>query len=145
MNRLKTFKNIVGKIAYADGHYGFVKRYEDGEYVLDIGTDGYIYAKYITIIDKLNFLFITNNIIVAIAVVDGRTYAGCAVCNPRDEEEEHYAKRFALARAFNHERDEENIFDEMSEWQLDNYGDEDSDGTTKTEEKYTIVEVEDFR
>ena len=40
MNKLKTLKNITGKKAYADGYYGFVKEYADGEYTLDIGTDG---------------------------------------------------------------------------------------------------------
>ena len=139
MNRIKTLKSIIGKKAYADGHYGFIKEFTGREYMLDLGVDGYIYSQQIRIIDKLHFLFITDNIIVAIAVVDGETYAGCVVCSPRDGDEEHFAKRLALARAFGDEREEDNILDQMSEWQLRNYGDE------NTEEKYTIVKTEEFR
>lgn len=141
MNNLKTLKNIKGKKAYADGYYGFIHAYEDGEYILNTERDGSICTKKIKIIDRLSFLFIKNNITVAIAIVDGLTYIGSVACKRRDEEEEYYAKRLALATAFRDERSEDNIFDEMTD--SCDYGD-DFDGTENIEEEYTIVKTEEI-
>lgn len=123
MIKSKALKNYYGRKAYADGYYGHIREHAviedaDGmreEYSLDIGADGMMTAESVVVIEKLNFLS-KNNVVVAIAVVDGRTYVGNAVLNPKDEYSENMlGRRLALARALQDADGEDYILDEVSD------------------------------
>lgn len=132
MIKSKAHKKYYGRKAYADGYYGRIREHAviedaDGmreEYSLDIGADGMMTAESVVVIEKLNFLS-KNNVVVAIAVVDGRTYVGNAVLNPKDEYSENVlGRRLALARALQDADGEDYILDEVSEMN-DSDGDDD--------------------
>lgn len=123
MIKSKALKKYYGRKAYADGYYGRIREHAviedvDGmreEYSLDIGADGIMTAEEVVVIEKLNFLA-KNNVVVAIAVVDGRTYVGHAVLNPKDDYSENMlGRRLALARALQDADGEGYILDEVSD------------------------------
>lgn len=123
MIKSKAHKKYYGRKAYADGYYGRIREHAviedvDGmreEYSLDIGADGMMTAESVVVIEKLNFLS-KNNVVVAIAVVDGRTYVGNAVLNPKDTYSENMlGRRLALARALQDADGEDYILDEVSD------------------------------
>lgn len=130
MIKSKAHKKYYGRKAYADGYYGRIREHAviedaDGmreEYSLDTGVDGMLTTERVVVIDKLNFLS-KNNVIVAIAVVDGRTYVGNAVLNPNDEYNENVVgRRLALARALQDADGESYILDEVGD--MNEYDDE---------------------
>ena len=153
MIKSKALKKYYGRKAYADGYYGRIREHAvienaDGMkdvYVLDTGYRNLI-SKYVVIIEKLHFLT-RNNVIVCIAVVDGRTYVGNAVFNPKDEDNDiTLGRRLALARALQDTDGIQRIAEEVSEMNSsdgveddevelddsdgdeDEYEDDDSDG-----------------
>ena len=91
MIKSKALNSYYGRKAYADGYYGRIREYAiienaDGvrqEWTLDTCTDEVLSFEKVVVIDKLNFLT-KNNVVIAIAVVDGRTFVGSAVLNPND-------------------------------------------------------------
>lgn len=134
MIKSKAHKKYYGRKAYADGYYGRIREHAviedaDGmreEYSLDIGADGIVTAESVVVIEKLNFLS-KNNVVVAIAVVDGRTYVGNAVLNPKDTYSENMlGRRLALARALQDADGEDYILDEVSDMN-DPDGDDDDE------------------
>ena len=123
MIKSKALKKYYGRKAYADGYYGRIKEYaiienSDGvrqEWTLDTCTDEVLSFEKVVVIDKLNFLT-KNNVVIAIAVVDGRTFVGSAVLNPNDKNNNKVlGRRLALARALQDPDGEENILGEVSE------------------------------
>lgn len=123
MIKSKILNNYYGRKAYADGFYGRIREYAiiediDGfrqEWSLFTCTDRVLSFDKVVVIDKLNFLT-KNNVIIAIAVVDGRTFVGSAVLNPNDKNNNKVlGRRLALARAMQDPDGEENILGEVSE------------------------------
>ena len=123
MIKSKALKKYYGRKAYADGYYGRIREYAiienaDGvrqEWTLDTCTDEVLSFEKVVVIDKLNFLT-KNNVVIAIAVVDGRTFVGSAVLNPNDKNNNKVlGRRLALARALQDPDGEENILGEVSE------------------------------
>ena len=123
MIKSKALKKYYGRKAYADGYYGRIREYAiienaDGvrqEWTLDTCTDEVLSFEKVVVIDKLNFLT-KNNVVIAIAVVDGRTFVGSAVLNPNDKTNNKVlGRRLALARAMQDPDGEENILGEVSE------------------------------
>ena len=123
MIKSKALENYYGRKAYADGFYGRVKKYAiiedaDGfrqEWTLDTCTNEVLSFEKVVIIDKLNFLT-KNNVTIAIAVVDGRTFVGSAVLNPNDKTNNKIlGRRLALARAMQDPDGEYYISDEISD------------------------------
>lgn len=121
MIKSKALKKYYGRKAYADGYYGRIREYDiiensDGvrqEWVLDTCTDEVLSFEKVVIIDKLNFLT-KNNVVIAIAVVDGRSYVGSAVLNPNDKNNNKIlGRRLALARAMQDPDGEYDILDEV--------------------------------
>ena len=109
MIKSKKIKNYYKKRVYAVGcgMYGYITEVRiiaDGngireEYTLDTGENDTWCVKKVVVLEKLDFL-VKNNVIVAIAVVDGRTYVGHAILNPNDNNSwTRLGKRLALARA----------------------------------------------
>lgn len=123
MIKSKALENYYGRKAYADGFYGRVREYAiiedaDGfrqEWSLFTCTNKVLSFEKVVVIDKLNFLT-KNNVVIAIAVVDGRTFVGSAVLNPNDKNNNKVlGRRLALARAMQDPDGEENILGEVSE------------------------------
>lgn len=123
MIKSKTLNSYYGRKAYADGYYGRVREYAiiediDGfrqQWSLFTCTDEVLNFDKVVIIDKLNFLT-KNNVIIAIAVVDGRTFVGSAVLNPNDKiNNKVLGRRLALARAMQDPDGEYRISDEVSD------------------------------
>ena len=123
MIKSKALKKYYGRKAYADGYYGRIREYAivenaDGvrkDWTLDTCTDEVLTFEKVVVIDKLNFLT-KNNAVIAIAVVDGRTFVGSAVLNPNDKNNNKIlGRRLALARAMQDPDGEENILGEVSE------------------------------
>ena len=123
MIKSKALNGYYGRKAYADGFYGRVKKYAiiedaDGfrqEWTLDTCTNEVLSFEKVVIIDKLNFLT-KNNVTIAIAVVDGRTFVGSAVLNPNDKTNNKIlGRRLALARAMQDPDGEYDILDEVSD------------------------------
>lgn len=123
MIKSKTLNSYYGRKAYADGYYGRIREYAiiediDGfrqEWSLFTCTDRILRFEKVVVIDKLNFLT-KNNVVIAIAVVDGRTFVGSAVLNPNDKNNNKVlGRRLALARALQDPDGEKNILGEVSE------------------------------
>ena len=123
MIKSKALKSYYGRKAYADGYYGRIREYSitediDGfreEWALFTCTDRVLSFEKVVVIDKLNFLT-KNNVVIAIAVVDGRTFVGSAVLNPNDKNNNKVlGRRLALARAMQDPDGEKNILGEVSE------------------------------
>ena len=123
MIKSKALKKYYGRKAYADGYYGRIREYAiienaDGvrqEWTLDTCTDEVLSFEKVVVIDKLNFLT-KNNVVIAIAVVDGRSYVGSAVLNPNDKNNNKIlGRRLALARAMQDPDGEYDILDEVSD------------------------------
>lgn len=123
MIKSKILNNYYGRKAYADGFYGRIKEYaiiEDADgfrqkWTLDTCTNEVLSFDKVVIIDKLNFLT-KNNVTIAIAVVDGRTFVGSAVFNPNDKNNDKIlGRRLALARAMQDPDGEYYISDEVSD------------------------------
>ena len=123
MIKSKALKKYYGRKAYADGYYGRIREYAiienaDGvrqEWTLDTCTDEVLSFEKVVVIDKLNFLT-KNNVVIAIAVVDGRTFVGSAVLNPNDKTNNKIlGRRLALARAMQDPDGEYYISDEISD------------------------------
>ena len=123
MIKSKTLNSYYGRKAYADGFYGRIKEYaiiEDADgfrqkWTLDTCTNEVLSFEKVVIIDKLNFLT-KNNVTIAIAVVDGRTFVGSAVLNPNDKNNDKIlGRRLALARAMQDPDGEYYISDEVSD------------------------------
>ena len=123
MIKSKALNSYYGRKAYADGYYGRIREYAiiediDGfrqEWSLFTCTDRVLSFEKVVVIDKLNFLT-KNNVVIAIAVVDGRTFVGSAVLNPNDKNNNKVlGRRLALARALQDSDGEENILGEVSE------------------------------
>ena len=123
MIKSKALKSYYGRKAYADGYYGRIREYSiiediDGfreEWALFTCTDRVLSFEKVVVIDKLNFLT-KNNVVIAIAVVDGRTFVGSAVLNPNDKNNNKVlGRRLALARALQDPDGEERILSEVSE------------------------------
>ena len=134
MIKSKALKKYYGRKAYADGYYGRIREYAiiediDGfrqEWSLFTCTDRVLRFEKVVIIDKLNFLT-KNNVTIAIAVVDGRTFVGSAVLNPNDKTNNKIlGRRLALARAMQDPDGEYYISDEISDmnWSDGNHIDE---------------------
>ena len=107
MIKSKALKKYYGRKAYADGYYGRIREYDiiensDGvrqEWTLDTCTDEVLSFDKVVVIDKLNFLT-KNNVVIAIAVVDGRSFVGSAILNPNDKNNNKIlGRRLALTRA----------------------------------------------
>lgn len=123
MIKSKALKKYYGRKAYADGYYGRIREYSttediDGfkeEWTLFSCTDAMLSFEKVVVLDKLNFLT-KNNVVIAIAVVDGRSYVGSAVLNPNDKNNNKVlGKRLALARALQDPDGEKEILGEVSE------------------------------
>ena len=123
MIKSKALKKYYGRKAYADGYYGRIREYaivEDADgvrkdWTLDTCTDEVLTFGKVVVIDKLNFLT-KNNVVIAIAVVDGRTFVGSAVLNPNDKNSNKIlGRRLALARAMQDPDGEYDILDEVSD------------------------------
>lgn len=123
MIKSKALNSYYGRKAYADGFYGRIKEYaiiEDADgfrqkWTLDTCTNEVLSFEKVVIIDKLNFLT-KNNVTIAIAVVDGRTFVGSAVLNPNDKKNDKIlGRRLALARAMQDPDGEYYISDEVSD------------------------------
>ena len=123
MIKSKALKKYYGRKAYADGYYGRIREYaivEDADgvrkdWTLDTCTDEVLTFEKVVVIDKLNFLT-KNNVVIAIAVVDGRTFVGSAVLNPNDKTNNKIlGRRLALARAMQDPDGEYDILDEVSD------------------------------
>ena len=123
MIKSKALKKYYGRKAYADGYYGRIREYaivEDADgvrkdWTLDTCTDEVLTFEKVVVIDKLNFLT-KNNVVIAIAVVDGRTFVGSAVLNPNDKNNNKIlGRRLALARAMQDPDGEYDILDEVSD------------------------------
>ena len=121
MIKSKALKKYCGRKAYADGYYGRIREYDiiensDGvrqEWTLDTCTDEVLSFDKVVVIDKLNFLT-KNNVVIAIAVVDGRSFVGSAVLNPNDKNNNKIlGRRLALARAMQDPDGEYDILDEV--------------------------------
>ena len=121
MIKSKALKKYYGRKAYADGYYGRIREYaivEDADgvrkdWTLDTCTDEVLTFEKVVVIDKLNFLT-KNNVVIAIAVVDGRTFVGSAVLNPNDNNNNKIlGRRLALARAMQDPDGEYDILDEV--------------------------------
>ena len=121
MIKSKALKKYYGRKAYADGYYGRIRKYtivEDADgvrkdWTLDTCTDEVLTFEKVVVIDKLNFLT-KNNVVIAIAVVDGRTFVGSAVLNPNDKNNNKIlGRRLALARAMQDPDGEYDILDEV--------------------------------
>ena len=134
MIKSKALKKYYGRKAYADGFYGRIREYaiiEDADgvrqkWTLDTCTNEVLSFEKVVIIDKLNFLT-KNNVVIAIAVVDGRTFVGSAVLNPNDKiNNKILGRRLALARAMQDPDGEYYISDEISDmnWSAGNHIDE---------------------
>ena len=134
MIKSKALKKYYGRKAYADGFYGRIREYaivEDADgvrkdWTLDTCTDEVLTFEKVVVIDKLNFLT-KNNVVIAIAVVDGRTFVGSAVLNPNDKiNNKILGRRLALARAMQDPDGEYYISDEISDmnWSAGNHIDE---------------------
>ena len=134
MIKSKALKKYYGRKAYADGYYGRIREYaivEDADgvrkdWTLDTCTDEVLTFEKVVVIDKLNFLT-KNNVVIAIAVVDGRTFVGSAVLNPNDKiNNKILGRRLALARAMQDPDGEYYISDEISDmnWSAGNHIDE---------------------
>ena len=134
MIKSKALKKYYGRKAYADGYYGRIREYAiienaDGvrqEWTLDTCTDEVLSFEKVVVIDKLNFLT-KNNVVIAIAVVDGRSFVGSAVLNPNDKTNNKIlGRRLALARAMQDPDGEYYISDEISDmnWSAGNHIDE---------------------
>ena len=134
MIKSKALKKYYGRKAYADGYYGRIREYAiienaDGvrqEWTLDTCTDEVLRFEKVVVIDKLNFLT-KNNVTIAIAIVDGRTFVGSAVLNPNDKTNNKIlGRRLALARAMQDPDGEYYISDEISDmnWSAGNHIDE---------------------
>lgn len=134
MIKSKTLNSYYGRKAYADGYYGRIREYAiiediDGfrqQWSLFTCTDEVLNFDKVVVIDKLNFLT-KNNVIIAIAVVDGRTFVGSAVLNPNDKiNNKVLGRRLALARAMQDPDGEYRISDEVSDmnWSAGNKVDE---------------------
>ena len=99
------------------GEYAIIEN-SDGvrqEWTLDTCTDEVLSFEKVVVIDKLNFLT-KNNVTIAIAVVDGRTFVGSAVLNPNDKNNDKIlGRRLALARAMQDPDGEYDILDEVSD------------------------------
>ena len=136
MIKSKKLNNYYGKRAYSSGgFYGFITEFKvitDGsgvreEYLLDTGGNDTWHVKDIVVLEKLDFL-VKNNVIVAIAVVDGRTYVGHAILNPNDTVSlNKLGKRLALARALQDRDGEKSILKEIPKGPKENSV-EDTDG-----------------
>ena len=158
MIKSKALKKYYGRKAYADGYYGRVREYAiiediDGfrqEWSLFTCTDRVLRFEKVVIIDKLNFLT-KNNVVIAIAVVDGRTFVGSAVLNPNDKNNNKVlGRRLALARAMQDPDGEENILYEVSlhaleevekddkeeEEEIEPDGDKETEETEETEKHF---------
>ena len=123
MIKSKALNGYYGRKAYADGFYGRIKEYaiiEDADgfrqkWTLDTCTNEVLSFEKVVIIDKLNFLT-KNNVTIAIAIVDGRTFVGSAVLNPNDKKNDKIlGRRLALARAMQDPDGEYYISDEVSD------------------------------
>ena len=134
MIKSKALKKYYGRKAYADGFYGRIREYAiienaDGirqKWTLDTCTNEVLSFEKVVVIDKLNFLT-KNNVVIAIAVVDGRTFVGSAVLNPNDKTNNKIlGRRLALARAMQDPDGEYYISDEISDmnWSAGNHIDE---------------------
>lgn len=134
MIKSKALNSYYGRKAYADGYYGRIREYAiiediDGfrqQWSLFTCTDEVLNFDKVVVIDKLNFLT-KNNVIIAIAVVDGRTFVGSAVLNPNDKiNNKVLGRRLALARAMQDPDGEYRISDEVSDmnWSAGNKVDE---------------------
>ena len=134
MIKSKALNSYYGRKAYADGYYGRIREYAiiediDGfrqQWSLFTCTDEVLNFDKVVVIDKLNFLT-KNNVIIAIAVVDGRTFVGSAVLNPNDKTNNKVlGRRLALARAMQDPDGEYRISDEVSDmnWSAGNKIDE---------------------
>ena len=134
MIKSKALNGYYGRKAYADGFYGRIREYAiienaDGvrqEWTLDTCTNEVLSFEKVVVIDKLNFLT-KNNVVIAIAVVDGRTFVGSAVLNPNDKiNNKILGRRLALARAMQDPDGEYYISDEISDmnWSAGNHIDE---------------------
>ena len=134
MIKSKVLKKYYGRKAYADGYYGRIREYAiienaDGirqEWTLNTCTDEVLSFEKVVVIDKLNFLT-KNNVVIAIAVVDGRSFVGSAVLNPNDKTNNKIlGRRLALARAMQDPDGEYYISDEISDmnWSAGNHIDE---------------------
>ena len=134
MIKSKALNGYYGRKAYADGYYGRIREYAiiediDGfrqEWSLFTCTNKVLSFEKVVVIDKLNFLT-KNNVVIAIAVVDGRTFVGSAVLNPNDKiNNKILGRRLALARAMQDPDGEYYISDEISDmnWSAGNHIDE---------------------
>ena len=116
MIRFKTRKRYFGSKAYlGEGRLGKITAHhiiedETGLYETFYLVDGQsketteiLFRDEIVVLDSVRFASIKNTI-VAVAVVDGRTYVGYAVSNPNDETYDAVlGRKLALARAMQDE------------------------------------------
>lgn len=149
MIKSKALKKYYGRKAYADGVYGKIVEHavfegSDGlreEYVIDIPDGTREKFNSVVVIEKLNFIS-KNNVIIAIAVVDGRTYVGHSVLNPADGVSVHsMGRKLALARALE-DPDGENYILEDINYINGSDGDDDDDDEEEEDEEEIIGECE---
>ena len=123
MIKSKALSNYYGRKAYADGYYGRIREYAiiediDGfrqQWSLFTCNDRVSSFEKVVVIDKLNFLT-KNNVVIAIAVVDGRTFVGSAILNPNDKNNNKIlGRRLALARAMQDPDGEKIILSEVND------------------------------
>lgn len=122
MIKSKKLKKYYGRKGYADGIYGSITKHSviedaDGlkeEFVVDSADGLNRVSNSVVVMERLNF-FSKNNVIIAIAVVDGRTYVGHSVLNPADGINIYaMGRKLALARALRDADGEDSILDDIT-------------------------------
>lgn len=147
-SKQKFNKTILGKLAYTDGTLEKIVQTHtiddlgNGHHELVVLKNGFEYGfDEICIIDKVYFREVKNaytQTIIAVVIVDGRTYVGSSTYNPADgdviERNIVDGRKLALARALKDEFVEGVIVEELAEEfngtdgdEEDNYKKEDAD------------------
>lgn len=149
MIKSKALNKYYGRKAYADGQYGKIIEHsvvEDSDgveeaFVMNLPDGTREKFNSVVVIEKLNFIS-KNNVIIAIAVVDGRTYVGHSVLNPADGVSVHsMGRKLALARALE-DPDGENYILEDINYINGSDGDDDDDDEEEEDEEEIIGECE---
>ena len=106
MIKSKSKKRYYGVLAYSEGLVGRIIEHsivEDADGLNETFTisngEGFNVSNQVICIEKLHFVS-KDNVIIAIAKVDGRKYVGYAILNPADKEDDRmFGRSLAVARA----------------------------------------------
>lgn len=142
-----------GKLAYIGaGRYGTITRYDYSETasgkknsweIRPIGAKdkkSIVVTEAPLILTSVKFARIDNTIF-CVAVVNGETRPGYAICGPKDKDDNSFGRRLALARAINKDDAEDLLDDDFFNDYVEEYGASDdskevvADGTDGADEK----------